>query len=470
VLHDGGQEAELEKREKEERRKAKVTEEQSSTPVSGKQVFAELQEASLVEKSRLGQFCKRHRRPLNALVKQTPGLLSKSFTPLLRHMPTCLDFDNKRANFRSQLRSRRLESRYETIRLRVRRSEIFMDSYHQLRQRSGEEMRAKIQVQFQGEEGIDAGGVGKEWYTALAREIFNPNYALFVQAGGKACTYHPNTMSYVNRDHLQFFQFIGRVVGKAIHDGQNLEAWFTRGFYKHMLGKKVIPADLEAFDPEYFSNLKWMLDHDITNIIELFFSAESDDFGQQKVVDLKPNGRNLPVTNENKHEYIQLMAEHKMTNSVRQQIDAFLKGLHEIVPPDMLSLFDDKELELLISGLPDIDVEDLKANTEYHNYTPQSEQVQWFWKVLNEFTQEQRAWFLQFATGTTRVPVEGFKGLIGMRGPQKFSIHRAYGADRLPSAHTCFNQLDLPDYPSEDVLRDKLLQAVREGHEGFGFA
>lgn len=480
VLHDGTKETEQEKSDKVKKAKREqdsetdTVEDASSSAVDGEakttQVFADVVEVSLVENSNFGLFCKQHRRPLNALVKQTPALLSKSFSPLLRHMATCLDFDNKRGYFRSQLRSRRLETRHDTIRLRVRRSEIFMDSYHQLRMRSGEEMRAKIQVQFQGEEGIDAGGVGKEWYTALAKEIFNPNYALFVQAGGKACTYHPNTMSYVNRDHLQFFQFIGRVIGKAIHDGQNLEAWFTRGFYKHMLGRKVIPADLEAFDPEYFSNLKWMLDHDITDIVELYFSAESDELGQQKIVDLKTNGRNLPVTNENKHEYIQLMSEHKMTNSVRQQIDAFLKGLHEIVPSELLSLFDDKELELLISGLPDIDIDDLKANTEYHNYSHTSEQVQWFWKVLSEFSQEQRAWFLQFATGTSRVPVEGFKGLIGMRGPQKFSIHKAFGADRLPSAHTCFNQLDLPDYPSEEVLRDKLVQAVREGHEGFGFA
>ncbi|CAE7022008.1 UPL2 [Symbiodinium natans] len=431
VLHNGSKEADMEAKE---RQKDHEQEGGSSSSCPGKQVFADLIEVTLVERSRFGQFCKQHRRPLNALIKQTPSLLSKSFSSVLKHMPHCLDFDNKRAYFRSQLRSRRMESRYETIRLRVRRSEIFMDSYHQLRSRTGEEMRAKIQVQFQGEEGIDAGGVGKEWYGALAKEIFNPNYALFVQAGGKACTYHPNPMSYVTRDHLDFFHFIGRVIGKAIHDAQNLEAWFTRGFYKHMLGKKVIAADLEAFDPEYFSNLKWMLEHDITDIVELYFCAESDDFGQIKVVDLKPNGRSIPVTNDNKYEYIQLMSEHKMTNSVRQQIDAFLKGLHEIVPPELLSLFDDKELELLISGLPDIDIDDLKANTEYHNYTAQSDQIQWFWKVLSEFSQEQRAWFLQFATGTSRVPVEGFKGLVGMRGPQKFCIHRAYGPDRLPSA------------------------------------
>lgn len=463
VLHNGTHEAEQDRRDKEEKKRAKQSE-------AAEHVFAEVADQSAVDRSRLGIFCKKHRRPLNALVKQTPALLNKAFGPMLKHLAICLDFDNKRAYFRAQVRLRRQEAKHDTIRLRVRRGEIFMDSYHQLRVRTGEEMRAKIQVQFQGEEAVDAGGVTKEWYSALAKEIFNPNYALFVQAGGKACTYHPNAFSYVNRDHLQFYHFIGRVIGKAIHDGQNLEAWFTRGFYKHMLGRNVIPVDLEAFDPEYFSNLKWMLDHDITNIIELTFSAESNELGQMKVVDLKPNGRNLPVTNENKHEYIQLMSEHKMTNSVRLQIDHFLKGLHEIVPAELLGLFDDKELELLISGLPDIDIEDLKANTEYHNYTPQSQVVQWFWKVLSEFNQEQRAWFLQFATGTSRVPVEGFKGLIGMRGPQKLSLHKAFGADRLPSAHTCFNQLDLPEYPSEDVLREKLSQAVSEGHEGFGFA
>merc|ERR1740117_2538952 len=158
-----------------------------------------------------------------------------------------------------------------------------------------------------------------------------------------------------------------------------------------------------------------------------------------------------------------------MTKSVEPQINAFLDGFHELVPPGLISLFDDKELELLISGLPEIDLDDLRKNCEYHNYTEATPQIQWFWKILGEFTKEERAWFLQFVTGTSQVPLEGFKGLIGMRGPQKFSIHRAEGNDRLPSAHTCFNQLDLPEYATEEQLRAKLVQAVHEAHEGFGF-
>lgn len=105
----------------------------------------------------------------------------------------------------------------------------------------------------------------------------------------------------------------------------------------------------------------------------------------------------------------------------------------------------------------------------YQNYSESSQQIKWFWEILEEFTEEQRAWFLQFVTGTSQVPLEGFKALVGMRGPQKFSIHRAHSTERLPTAHTCFNQLDLPEYPSAAVLKTKLLQAVEMAHEGFGF-
>merc|ERR1719456_1327491 len=114
-----------------------------------------------------------------------------------------------------------------------------MDSYYQLHMRSGDEMRGKLNINFVQEEGMDAGGVAREWFKILAMEIFNPNYALFTPAGGKACTFHPNRTSYINHDHLRFFKFIGRIIGKALHDGHYMQAYFTRSFYKHMLGRRV---------------------------------------------------------------------------------------------------------------------------------------------------------------------------------------------------------------------------------------
>jgi E3 ubiquitin-protein ligase HUWE1 len=163
-------------------------------------------------------------------------------------------------------------------------------------------------------------------------------------------------------------------------------------------------------------------------------------------------------------------------------------GFHEIIPAELVAIFNEQELELLISGLPEIDVDDWKANTEYHNYTAASPQIQWFWRAIRSFDKEERAKLLQFVTGTSKVPLNGFKELEGMNGFSRFNIHRDYGnKDRLPSSHTCFNrkfsrylsyypmtnkiaELDLPEYENYEMLRQQLLTAITTGGEYFGFA
>jgi E3 ubiquitin-protein ligase HUWE1 len=138
---------------------------------------------------------------------------------------------------------------------------------------------------------------------------------------------------------------------------------------------------------------------------------------------------------------------------------------------DLISLFDAHELELLISGLPDIDLEDLRANTEYHGYTSNDQVICRFWHVMRGCSQEEKALFLQFVTGTSKVPLDGFKALQGSDGVKRFNIHKVQNATHLlPTAHTCFNQLDLPEYGTEDLLRERLLLAIKEGATGFGFA
>ena len=209
---------------------------------------------NLPPEGKVANFCDKHKRVINMFVKQTPGLLSRGFAPMVKVSPHVLDFDNKRHYFRSKLKSARTndQHRYDTIRLRVRRSDVFMDSYHQLRMRSGEELKGRTQVTFIGEEGVDAGGLVREWFDILAREMLNPNYALFSHVGGKACVFHPNENSYVNKDHLLFFEFVGKIVAKAVYEQQNLSAYFSRAFYKHILGRPVNESDMESFDPVRF--------------------------------------------------------------------------------------------------------------------------------------------------------------------------------------------------------------------------
>ncbi|KAL1921662.1 uncharacterized protein VTP21DRAFT_10304 [Calcarisporiella thermophila] len=417
-------------------------------------------------------FTEEHRKILNLLVRNNPSLMSGSFS-LLVHNPKMLEFDNKRNYFHQQLHKRTgARFHHGTLQLNVRRQYIFEDSFHQLQGRSGDEIKyGKLSVRFHDEEGVDVGGVTREWFSVLARAMFNPDYALFKPSAAGRMTYQPNRASWVNPDHLAYFRFVGRVIGKAIYDGRLLDAYFTRSFYKHMLGRSVDYRDVEAVDPEYYKSLVWMLENDITDIIDLTFSVETDDFGKTRTIDLKPGGRDIEVTEENKREYVKLVTEQKLTLAIQDQIKAFLAGLHDIVPPHLIRIFNEQELELLISGMPDIDIDDWRNNTEYQTYTPSSPQVQWFWRAVRSFDQEERAKLLQFVTGTSKVPLEGFSALQGSNGVQKFQIHKDFSStNRLPSAHTCFNQLDLPEYESYEQLRQTLLTAIQECSSGFGFA
>nr|POF11976.1 e3 ubiquitin-protein ligase upl1 [Quercus suber] len=297
------------------------------------------------------KFSEKHRKLLNAFLRQNPGLLEKSFSLMLK-VPRFIDFDNKRAHFRSKIKHQH-DHHHSPLRISVRRAYILEDSYNQLRMRSTQDLKGRLTVHFQGEEGIDAGGLTREWYQLLSRVIFDKGALLFTTVGNES-TFQPNPNSVFQTEHLSYFKFVGRVVGKALFDGQLLDVHFTRSFYKHILGAKVTYHDIEAIDPDYFKNLKWMLE--------------------------------------------------------------------------------------------------------------------WFWEVAQGFSKEDKARLLQFVTGTSKVPLEGFSALQGISGSQKFQIHKAYGSpDHLPSAHTCFNQLDLPEYPSKQHLEERLLLAIHEANEGFGF-
>lgn len=230
--------------------------------------------------------------------------------------------------------------------------------------------------------------------------------------------------------------------------------------------------DMQAIDPDYYKNLQMILQHNLEDIgLELTFSTEDHSFGRSQTIDLIPNGRNIIVTEERKEEYVNLVCQHRMTTAIEKQIKAYLEGFHDMVDTDLISIFNAKELELLISGMPDIDIHDLKKNTNYNGYRPADKEIEWFWSIMFSLSRSEKAAFLQFVTGSAKVPLAGFSELQGMRGIQKFSINKATGSEgALMSAHTCFNALDLPVYKSEEEMKEKLLYAISEGAGGFLFA
>ncbi|KAF6780313.1 hypothetical protein AHF37_00215 [Paragonimus kellicotti] len=423
------------------------------------------------------QFADRHRTGLNHIFRQHSGNLGESPFAVFLAYPRVLDFDIKRRFFRQQLQSllprSPLSNRYDDEPVMISRDRIFEDSYARLHRKSPAEWKHKFVIRFQNEEGQDAGGPLREWYLLMSREIFNPNYCLFRTSPADRVTYTINPSSYINSNHLSYFKFVGRFIAKAIYDNKLLECYFSRSFYKHILGVPVKYSDLESEDYDFYKGLEFLLKNRVSDLgYELTFSTEINEFGKTETRDLIENGRNVHVTEQNKREYVRLVCQERMIGAIRQQLDAFLGGFYEIIPKRMISIFNEQELELLISGLPNIDIADLKANTTYTKYQPTSPQIEWFWRALESFDQEDRARFLQFVTGTSKVPLGGFANLEGMHGPTKFQISRASvsSTNYLPCAHTCFNTLVLPAYEVYEQLRSRLLTAIRECSEGYGMA
>ena len=275
------------------------------------------------------RFTEDHRKILNDLVRHNPKLMSGTFSLLVKN-PKVLEFDNKRNYFTRRLHSRGTEARHPQppLQLSVRRDQVFLDSFKFLSFKTGDEIKyGKLSIRFHGEEGVDAGGVTREWFQVLSRQMFNPDYALFIPVASDRTTFHPNKLSKINEEHLLFFKFIGRIIGKALYEGRALDCHFSRAVYKRILGKTVSIKDMETLDLDYYKSLLWMLENDITEIITETFSVETDDFGVTQIVELVENGRNIPVTEENKQEYVQLIVEYRLTGSVQAQLEQFLRGM-----------------------------------------------------------------------------------------------------------------------------------------------
>ncbi|XP_049538652.1 E3 ubiquitin-protein ligase Nedd-4-like isoform X1 [Anopheles darlingi] len=381
-------------------------------------------------------------------------------------VPYSRDYKRKYEYLKTQLR--KPQNVPNKIEIKVRRASILEDSYRIINSITKVDLlKTKLWIEFEGEAGLDYGGLAREWFYLLSKEMFNPYYGLFEYSAMDNYTLQINPFSGLcNEDHLHYFRFIGRVAGMAVYHGKLLDAFFIRPFYKMMLQKAIELKDMESVDMEYYNSLLWIKENDPSELA-LTFCLDEETFGYTSQRELKPNGAEIEVTNENKDEYIRLVIQWRFVSRVQDQMQAFLDGFGSLVPLNLLKIFDENELELLMCGIQSIDVKDWKRNTLYKgDYYPNHVIVQWFWRAVLSFSNEMRARLLQFVTGTSRVPMNGFKELYGSNGPQMFTIEKWGTPENYPRAHTCFNRLDLPPYESYLQLKDRLVKAV-EGSQGF---
>jgi len=359
------------------------------------------------------------------------------------------------------------------VKLHIRRDHILADSFNQLMSIDPQLLSRRLRIVFKDEPGIDAGGLLREFYLLTTQQLFDPLCGLFVNAGNDG-GYSINPISGLcNSLHLKYFRFAGRYIGKALLEHQTLPAHLSLPLLKHILSVPISFSDLEFEDGELYQNLVFLRDNQGAENLDLDFTVEVEHLGMRQTHELMPGGAKVAVTDANKHDYLRRRFKFRMLDSISEQLWQLLCGLYEVVPKEALSVFDYQELELLISGVPEIDLNDWKRHSRYvglyKKTGPKHPVVKWFWEVLESFNHEERARLLQFTTGSSRLPAQGFKALEANDG--NFRLFTVAGVDKkdflYPRSHTCFNRIDLPIYDSKEELEGYLSLVINMEITGF---
>ena len=365
------------------------------------------------------------------------------------------------------------------MRMNVRRRFLLRDSVDAIMSLSRKDLHKLWRFNFVSEMVVDAGGLARKWFQLVTEEIFDPNLGLWQSSSANQMCMEVNPASgtflncclvcvcrlhhlfvciyiyiyifivrfrltlvfilffftcteYCCEDHLIYYRFLGRVMGKALFDRQLVADHMVGYIYKHILGWPVTFGDLAMVDDEYYNNLKQLqtmaTSGEDLSMLCLDFTTTQDIMGVKEEIELIPNGANIKVDNDNFPEYLEACLKYRLLDRVKPQLNELLLGFFDVIPEPLLTIFDFQELELLMCGLPDIDLEDWKEHTEYSgecDHVGGDHQVCiWFWEVVAEFDRETKARLLQFVTGTSGVPSRGFGVLQGNYGNiRKFTIH-----------------------------------------------
>ncbi|GMH43518.1 hypothetical protein BSKO_11440 [Bryopsis sp. KO-2023] len=349
------------------------------------------------------------------------------------------------------------------LEIHIRRDHIVKDTLNQIKL-GEQDLKKPLKVTFISnnvhEEGEDAGGLSKEFFQLLVQELFTENYGMFVYNQSNR-TFWFNSRSLEPGEN---FELVGVILGLAIYNSVILDVHFPLAVYKRLLGFELTFSDLKEAMPELGRGLQQLLDFegDVESTFCQTFEVEYDYFGEMRTHEFMPGGGNIPVTNENREEYVELYSKYTLEGSVSAQMTPFIKGFSQMCDGPALKLFRYEELELLVCGLPHLDFSKLKSGAKYEGgYHADHKVIQWFWDVLAQMPLEKKKRFLAFTTGCDRAPVGGLSELT-------LTIQRS-GPDsvRLPSSHTCFNVVLLPEYASKEKLQERITLAI-ENAQGFG--
>ena len=356
--------------------------------------------------------------------------------------------------------------------LNVHRSSIIQDTLVQLQMQESIDLRKRLRIIFDGEQGIDQGGLTKEYFQLIMKELFDPNYGMFI--------YNKSTENYwFNRDSFELgdtktmlinYELVGKLVGIAIYNNTILELRFPKVIFKKLLQNESINfMDFRDYDPEMAKGFEQLLSYKEEENIESIYCRNfiikyKNIFGQEKEYDLlqNGNGKNVNLNNKNREKYVDLYIKYCLIESISSQFNAFLKGFKCVCDSELFNKYSSEELELLICGSSEFDFDALESSTRYEDgLHKDSKIIKDFWSIAHNLSDKNKRKLLTFCTGSDRVPINGLGALI-------LTISKnGNDNNKLPTSHTCFNHLLLPEYSTKDILKTRLLTAIQNS-EGFG--
>jgi len=347
--------------------------------------------------------------------------------------------------------------------MNIRRDHIVQDTLNEISSQSTFDLKKPLKIKFSNEDAEDAGGVKKEFFLLLMKEILDPKYGMFnIYSESRLLWFNGRSF-----ESVEMFRLIGMICGLAIYNSTIIDLPFPSCLYKKLLREDENLDDLRELQPDVAKNLQSLLDYQGDDFIEVFdlnFQVNESYFGELTNIDLKADGEHIHVTQDNKEEYVMLYVKYKLCISVENQFNSFAEGFHHVCGGKVLNFFHPQELMEMIVGSQDYDFADLEKVAEYKGeYYRNHPVIINFWNVFYEFTLDYKKKFLAFLTGSDKVSILGMKHM-------KFIVQPVAGGphgEHLPVAHTCFNLLDLPRYPTIQVMRYKLCQAI-ENSQGFG--
>eukprot|EP01041_Mallomonas_annulata_P011292 gene11292-23629_t len=348
--------------------------------------------------------------------------------------------------------------------LEVERQHMLQQTLYRLAHASDAELKKPLKVIFTGEEGIDEGGVRKEFFQLLTSQLFDIQFGMFMPVDENRSVWFNKDCTWSSEE----FNVVGVLMALAVYNDVILDVHLPHVLYKKLLRHTLVLEDIASIDSELCKGLQQLLSYipadEVENVFCRTFEISWDDLGVKRTYELKPNGANEAVTGSNREEYVDKFVQWYLNQSISSQFNDFYKGFSRVIQAGSLSLFRAEELELLVAGTPHLDFTQLELKTEYigdENWNANSNTIKMFWKVLKSLDFNNQQKFLMFVSGSMKAPLGGLGELhmkIQRMGPD---------SNMLPTSHTCFNILLLPEYSSENQLEERLLKAIHEC-EGFG--